>query len=506
MRRGLGFLILLVISGGAFARKPLVVRIRVQADQVVRTMQGGIGASFHAMETPMGRRPSGGHIGGSAWGANPPAEDEAAWQSVYRHADWLGLDFCRVELEQRMYEPQRRRFSWDNPEMRILYRILDWAEKSKSDVFLQQMWSNIAWNAFPTLRDDAVGRAVSGPLTMDDFAHGLGELAEHLIRVKGYRSIRWLSITNEPGHDWSWWQGPDGKPLPLAPGLAAIRRELDRRGLDLPLSGPDWTDLPRLEPSRIDFDASLGAYDLHSYNAAFDGMNCGYPLSEAEERLSRWARWAHERGKPLFLSELGTMAYGWRDDDPGPGLYESGLKDAALVVRGIRAGVDGFNRWSFLNRGDLDGQWQLVDSWDIDEGRLRTAVTPHPNTYYLYGLLSRFTARHSGVLPVAIDPASEPGARQLVTAALRSPKGNLTVLAVNETYRDVDATLSVSGAVAKLFRYAITPAARDQADVTVRPGAAFSTTAEFRDRIPALSVVVYSTYQLSPQDPGITAE
>jgi len=38
-------------------------------------------------------------------------------------------------------------------------------------------------------------------------------------------------------------------------------------------------------------------------------------------------------------------------------------------VRGINAGVDGFNRWSFINRGDLDGQWQLLRTWQSETGQ-----------------------------------------------------------------------------------------------------------------------------------------
>ena len=34
--------------------------------------------------------------------------------------------------------------------MRILYRILDWCQRNKADVFLQQMWGNVRWNAFPS--------------------------------------------------------------------------------------------------------------------------------------------------------------------------------------------------------------------------------------------------------------------------------------------------------------------------------------------------------------------
>ena len=95
-----------------------------------------------------------------------------AWRQIYRHADWLGLDFCRVELEQRIYEPERDQFTWDSPEMRILYRILDWCERRHVDVFLQQMWGNVDWNAWPEFRGDPVKRVHSGPYSMEEFADG----------------------------------------------------------------------------------------------------------------------------------------------------------------------------------------------------------------------------------------------------------------------------------------------------------------------------------------------
>jgi hypothetical protein len=67
------------------------------------------------------------------------------------------LDWNRVEVEQRIYEPERDAFTFDSPEMRILYRILDWHEKNHADVFFQQMWCNVPWLAYPEFRDDPVG-------------------------------------------------------------------------------------------------------------------------------------------------------------------------------------------------------------------------------------------------------------------------------------------------------------------------------------------------------------
>ena len=117
-----------------------------------------------------------------------------------------------------MYEPERNRFDWDNPEMRILYRILDWCQRRACDVFLTQMWSNVGWNAFPEFRDSATGRIHSGPASLDDFAEGLATMLEHLVKTKKYTCIRWLCITNEPSYAFSWFQRPPNQPMSDYPG------------------------------------------------------------------------------------------------------------------------------------------------------------------------------------------------------------------------------------------------------------------------------------------------
>src|SRR5208283_5189747 len=236
-----------------------------------------------------------------------------------------------------------------------------------------------------------------------------------------------------------------------------------------------------------------------------------YPLSEAQRRLAEWAQFAHDHGKPFFLSELGTMGFGWGRRHAGPGSYDSGLKDASLVLRGINAGVDGFNRWSFTNRGDLDGQWQLVDTWDPDANRILPQFRPHPNIYYEYGLLSRFIALHSGVLDTRVEAPFGEKERTLVAAALRSPKGNLTICVVNESARDAATTIELQGlaAATTLYKYAVTPADRDRSDVRIRPLRRLSVkpgSAHLRDRIAASSVTVYSSYRLDPDAPGIAVE
>jgi hypothetical protein len=510
-------MLVLSFASAVAAEPPSEVRVEVNLATVVNTMRGGIGASWHAIEEPIAvsEKPhpvfSSKSHGGSGWGGYPPAEDDAAWRQIDRHARWLGLDWNRVEFEQRIYEPERGRFSWDNPEMRILYRILDWCERNKADVFLQQMWGNVKWNTFPEWREDAVARVHSGPLSMEDFGEGLAALVEHLVKKRGYTCIRWLSINNEPNGKWSWWQRPPNELLPLKPGLAAVRQALDARGLSLPLSGPDMTGgVPALDPKRFDFHELLGAYDFHTYDEKFDWLSKGQ-MQRFDAHTAAWAAWAHERGKPLFMSEFGTMGNGWGGDHPGPGCYDSVLKDAELVVRRLNAGADGFNRWSFINRGDLDGQWQFIETWDRKEKKLLTRYTSYPNTYFALGLLTRFVAKHSAVLACRVEGGVVESWPRVFAAMLRSPKGHLTLAVVNDAPAGYDASFELRALTreTRLHRYAVSEEQRDRADVRIDPQAEFRLSpakAAFKDRLAPRSITVYSTYKLPHSADGVMAE
>ncbi len=492
------------------AAQAVPVKIHLSATVPGRVMRGGIGASFHAIDATLpGAKSNGSSWSGSAWGGNPEAADERHWDELFKHAEWLGMNWCRVELEQRMYEPARRAFDWDNPEMRVLYRILDWAGRRGVDVFLQQMWGDVAWNAYPGNAEDPIRRLRSAPRSIEEWAYGIAELVEQLVRVRKYNCIRWVSVANEPGHDsFSWWQDSGMKSAPFTPGLKAVREEFDRRGLKVPISGPDRTDLPELNPAEVDFDAFIDAYDLHSYNAVFDSMPGEYDLTEAGRRMAQWADWAHAKNKPFFLSEFGTTAYGRGHNDAGPACYQSGLKNASLVVRGINAGVDGFNRWSFTNRGDLDGQWQLVRTWDATQGKLLGSFSPQPNAYYQFALLSRFLPKYSAVLPVRVDAPYHVEDRKLVAAALRSPKGNFTLLLVNESgsAADVDFELNGLAGGVRLHRYAMTCADAGRCDVDLGVQRSFEAREGFADHVEPMSIVVYSTYLLNPGEPGVIFE
>jgi len=422
------------------------VIVKIHSDQEKYRMAGGIGASWHAIsEDSIDESPEYKwalrykNSRGSAWGGNPPVTNNRAWEQIYKHASWLGFSWIRVELSARMYEPERNRFDWGNEEMLALYKILDWAEANKADVFLQQMWSNVKWNAYP-----GVQPLLSAPMSLEDFAEGLGRLVEHLLIIKKYTCIKWLCITNEPpGGSWGSWWSMGEKDAALTPALREVRKALDQKGLNIPISGPDWTDLPPFDANKIDFDQYIGAYDIHSYQGMDDTR---------QDIVKEWANWANKHNKPLFLSELGDMRLGWKDTNPGPKSFQAALSNAESILRGMAVGVSAFNRWSFTNRGDLDGQWQLIRTWDIDNKKYYNQIDVEPAAFYGYGIITRFCTKNSSVLYT--EPVANP---EILSQTLKNLKGEITTYILNKSDKEQTIRLSISGSFMKnFFLYTLT--------------------------------------------------
>ena len=480
------------------------VRIRVQTDAPpVYTMKGGVGASWHAIrnegswsnaEYDFPARLAGAR--GSALQGNPPLTNRAAWEQLRTHVRWLGLNWMRVELSQLMYEPRRGVFDWDNDEMQTLYRILDYCQQNGVDVFLQQMWTEVEWNSFP-----GVHPLISAPRSLEDHADGLASLVQHLVRERNYTCIKYLCITNEPpGGTWGYWWSSGSYPcVPLGAAFKAVREALQRRNMAVPISGPDWTDLPPFDAAKLDFDPYLGAYDIHSYQ--------GVGATE-QQLLAQWASWAHAHTKPFFLSEMGNMKLGWQDANPGPRTFAAALSNAESIVRGIRAGVDGFNRWSFVNRGDLDGQWQLVRTWDIASKRYYDEVTPEPVAYYGYGIVTRFLSKYSSRMPDLI--ASPPGSSSetVLTVTVKSPGGNLTTyllnlgespVPVNVRYDGLPKPVGMKGYQA-VEQAVSAPGYRMD---PIRHWNINSATPVIEETLPPRSITVVTTFNLQNSDNGI---
>ena len=478
-----------------FGAATIPLRITVSA-RVTHQMLSGVGASWHSILHPPVSH------GGSAFGGSPPVtpQHEKLWASLESEAEWLGLKFIRAEMEWRQWQPERGRFTWDSPEMKILDRILSWAQRHGSDVMLQSMWLNVEWLAFPDYRSDPALTQVSAPADLDAFAEGWVTLLRELIGKRGYTCIRWICLVNEPNFYW-WLVPPDTGDTQnrirqtryLAKALRKVRAAVRAAKLPVGILGPDFTDLPVMEKlSDEPWWPHVDDVDFHSYCSCFDWEDPrtlpapgAYRLGERLSlTLDKYRAETRAAGKGLFLTEFGTQTYGYKADDPAPGSFKASLKDTELLIRGLNLGVDGFNHWSFANRGDMDGQWQFVDTWNRQWKHWMEAALPHRDAYYVLGLATRHIPHQAKVLASAVQGGVIQGCRRVWTVAVRSPKdASLTVLIVNDAEQlwttrleltGVDKNLAMLSSTAaapieKILRYKTVPVRGRAAELILQP-------------------------------------
>ena len=494
MNRLILFSITIILLFGCSKPKETDAVIRVDASSIIHTLKGGMGASWHAIsrEMPLNHEKykfTAREVAprGSAYGGNPPVENTAAWNQIKDHATWLGLNFIRVEMSQRMYETERHKFDWENEEMQALYRILDWCQQNNADVFLQQMWGNVKWNAYP-----GVDPLISAPKNLDDFADGIATLIEFLTKTKGYTCIKYFCMTNEPpGGPWGyWWEYGDAKGS-INDAWKRLKEEFDARSITIPISGPDWTSMPPFQKEKLVFASYLGSFDIHSY----DGVT-----AEGEANLKRWADWAHAQDKPFFMTEYGNMKLGYGGDHPGQKSFDAALSNATDVIHGLRAGVDGFNRWSFINRGDLDGQWQLIQTFDRQTKQYLSKVRPEKEAYYGFGILSRFLSKYSSTVSVSV---SQPDS-VLMSAALISPLGELSVFLVNLKQESLKVNLQIELPSDKnMHVYQVSKEIVSKPEFELNTIQSFSSSKPTEVILPGRSITTVTSYSLKNSDKGI---
>ncbi len=473
------------------------IKIDVDTSKILHTMKGGMGASWHAITDvlPLNNDKYKYKVReiaplGSAYGGNPPSSDTLAWNQIKNHAAWLGLNFIRVEITHRSYEPEKNNFAWESEEMRSLYHILDYCEKNGADVFLQQMSNFNEWNAYP-----GVHPLISAPKNLDDYANGIATLIEHLTKTKGYTCIKYFCMTNEPpGGPWGyWWEYGDSEGS-INDAWKRLKEEFDAREIKIPISGPDWTSMPPFEVEKLDMVKYFGAIDIHSY----DGVD-----KKGEANLKKWADWAHSQNKPFFLTEYGNMSLGWGTDDPNQKSFEAAVSNANDVIRIFRAGADGVNRWSFTNRGDLDGQWQLIKTFDRDTKTYLKVIEPENEAYYGFGIISRFLSKESSIIECKVNQPDS----VIMSLAVMSPSKQLSVFILNKSDEEKIVSLNISNFPGKeLNVYQTSKEIVNKPGFELNAEHVFGSSNPKQVLLPPNSITTVTSYALKNKDKGITYE
>lgn len=458
------------------------VAVTVNTSSIVRTMSYGTGENIWTAgdQIPGGPGMKPGNVPGPA--------DETWWREIFRHADWLGLDFLRIEMEQHMYNPdQKGVYTWNSDDMRALERWLTWSQAHKVDVLLMFRDTGVEWNKI-----DGIHPVRSAAKNVDACLDSFIDCIDHLLNSRGYSCIKMVGFVNEP--NLHWWEGG----VPIAQAWKSLRAKMDARGFSsLPLAGTDESyDVPGKPFADFTPDsshwASFGVYDFHNYG-----------IGRIKGEATKWINKARRDGKPIIVGEYGDRVTGAATAD-----YKTVLGVARWTLIQLNAGIDGLCHWEFADWDDMDGKWSMINLWNPYKKDLVLYydIAPKINQYYLIGLIHRFIAKNSSVLKTSKDNDD------IFTAALRSPNGNYSIYELNYSdtaNHDVTVTLDNLAEAKTLYRYKITENEKDRIDVVVDHSSSFNVTPShnsFTDTVQKNSLYVYSSFHLNPDDNGIMTD
>lgn len=509
----------LILYSNGFAQ----IKLNITPDSVVNQMAAGFGCNTYAMLDSVPVVYDQNHNyrswGGSAWGATPEAIDTKAWDKIFTYMDWLGMDYTRLNLEHRVFEPEKGKLSFDNREMQVLYKQLDYFEKKGTIVQLQEMYPNVKWLAHKELQSNAVDIVKSGPADLEAWSDGIIALLKHLVQVKKYTCIKYFGIANEPHHGWSWWKNADGTTSQyIVPALEIMKKKLVAAKLNIPLTGPEemfyhWES----KNTQTNFSPYVDAFSYHEYMTSIDWWDAAdskdwYPtLKSFSEPVKNAVSIAHKLKKPFFFSEHGTMHFGIIKDARGPSTFNAVMKDVEFAIRYANFGVDGFSRWSLLNRGNLDGQWGFIETFDRSKLKMLPPekYTPKENTYYGYGMLTRFTYKNSYVVKSTIQGAPSDSTSHLFSVAFLSPsKTDASIYIINDKQMNSTLEINLDMNVAKYkkwYKYEFAIADRNKTEVKINVLEELPSK-NTKAVIKANSIVVYSTKRINHEDAGLVSE
>jgi len=377
----------------------------------------------------------------------PPLEDKRAWAILLEELTFLKVGCLRFLLPPDGFITKRGTMDFDSVHFERLERLCEWAGANGASIILDTIYvprhlqvqdEDAKRNASASAVWAVANRAAANPRMFAE--HFAGPLLDYCISERGWTQIRYYSPVNEPLYGGVLEHPKTDSFHAYAALLTALRKELIERNLvpqRLSLLGPgtpsvqDWP-LEGFDLRHLDLDSLLDAYDQHEYFARFDDAPpnanaTSVPMTELLNRhLAPHIAYASASGKPFLISELGHVYYGSRRGDPnGPATHEAFMLDAEFALRAIPLGVQGLLRWSFLNPGDINGRWQLLEAAD-------GSYTRSQHTYPGYATLIRYARPHSDVLEAHVESSFYPWPHVHACALRKMPQGDFTLLVVND--------------------------------------------------------------------------
>lgn len=388
----------------------------------------------------------------------PAQDDDARWERVFRHAEWLNMRFIRFGQSAGRISDASGAFQPGDVSFDQLRRVDAWASRRGVTLLLDPFAVPAPFRFEPVGRTPAMWGFSMAPRDIEGYvSRFVVPYVTHVVRDMGCQSVRWFNHTNEPFGSGGAYSTPPGvdQHRQYVEVVKAIRQGLDEAGLrGVGQVGPDCHDcrvwpVPDMVAKSADPDPYLDGYDLHSYHSRFDwapdadNLKGGTDTCSTlmERNLGPAIRYAHERGKPFFLGELGNFYYGWAWGDPaGVARHDNVIGELEFILRAVGLGCDGALRWAWLNPGTADGWWQLIETTGGGEEPLR-------DPYYGYGTLYRHVDRGASILDCSVVHGPEQD-KTVHALAVRNTDWSLALCVINDSYANpvqIEVTMASAG-------------------------------------------------------------
>jgi hypothetical protein len=183
------------------------------------------------------------------------------------------------------------------------------------------------------------------------------------------------------------------------------------------------------------------------------------------------------------MTEIGMMHYGWdRGDAAGIARHDNVLLETEFILRALEKGIDGALRWAWLNPGDQDGWWQLVETLDGSD-------EPLIDPFNGYATLMRYIDRKARVLKTQVDYVGAVP-QKVWAAAIWNTDNSRSLYVVNDDYcncKNVSIEFPADTMVTKVVNDPVRKH-RKGGEIPVTQGLAV-----FSDTLSPMSLTVYTT-------------
>jgi hypothetical protein len=336
----------------------------------------------------------------------------------------------RLFFDYKWWEPREGKQTPDGDAMKDFTGWIRFLKSIDAAVLLCPWGDHFAYSDWMNPQ----GTKLPAPEKGEAMVRSLVDLIEFLRRKQGLTNVRFINLMNEPDND--------GTRYPSVDEFVRLNRflhaQLLRRGLrdEVKLMGVDGCSWESTRQGEWYYEVVKRGTDY------LDGVTCHtyghkYTPSLVPWIHSRTDLLADRKGYrglpvPFMITEFSTYGDTWRN--PENHTYEHGLFLADFAITALLEGTAAVLVWCLFDTYYSDhpdhcqqyGLWRYkTENWE-----------PRPG-FYSWSLITCCTRPGSRVVAVECEPAA-PSVRSV---ALVSPRGQISILAVNRYKRSMDVTL-----------------------------------------------------------------